>query len=641
MHATPLALDASPLALDAETMRRLGYAVVDMLVERAHDGDAPAIVRASRAEMELRLREQAPAQGRPFEELLEQLVEDVLPFAIRFDHPRNFSYIPSSGTWPGALGDFIAAACNFNAMFWMTAPGPSEVEVIVLDWFKEWLGYPPDAAGVLVSGGSAANLTALACARETRLGAMSDRVVAYVSDQAHSSFARAARLLGFQPDQVRVLPVDEQFRLRPDALEQAMLADEQAGREPLFVAATVGTTNTGAVDSLVDLEKIAHDHGAWFHVDGAYGGFAVLTERGRKAFAGIELADSVTMDPHKWLYQPYECGCVLVREGANLRSAFHISPDYLKDAAGELVEVNFADQGLQLARTTHALKLWLSLKFFGVDAFRTAIDRALDIAREAEDRIQSSPVLELLAPVALGIVCFRRRFDGASDEELDQLNRQLTADLVGSGDAVISSTSLRGRYAVRMCVLNHTTTRGDVMRVLDWFEQASQPDVTHEEESEWDERGRIAPTRGWLAPPDELEEALGQVPLLRSLNGDQLTRVLAAGATHVAAPGDTIVAQWESSRDLYLILGGRVEVQAEGKHVRDLGRGEFFGEFAAMDWGASFGYPRLGSVIAQTHTRLFSVPPETLGELMHEVPTLDRELRRVVRSRMYTPVEST
>src|SRR5436309_10493476 len=181
MNATPLALDASPLALDAETMRRIGYTVVDMLVDRAHDDSAPAIVRASRAEMERRLREPPPNEGRSFDELLAQLAQDVLPFAIRFDHPRNFSYIPSSGTWPGALGDFIAAACNFNAMFWMTAPGPSEVEVVVIDWFKEWLGYPAEAAGVLVSGGSAANLTALACARETRLGVMSERVVAYVS----------------------------------------------------------------------------------------------------------------------------------------------------------------------------------------------------------------------------------------------------------------------------------------------------------------------------------------------------------------------------------------------------------------------------------------------------------------------------
>jgi aromatic-L-amino-acid decarboxylase len=640
VNANPVTLDASPLALDVETMRRLGYAVVDLLVDRAAEADAPAIVRASRAELERRLREPPPADGQPFEELLSRLVEDVLPFAIRFDHPRNFAYIPSSGTWPGALGDFIAAACNFNAMFWMTAPGPSEVEVVVIDWFKEWLGYPPNAAGVLVSGGSAANLTALACARETRVGAMSDRVVAYVSDQAHSSFARAARLLGFQPDQVRVLPVDDRFRLRADVLEHAMVADERAGREPLFVAATAGTTNTGAVDPLAELAQLTHEHGAWFHVDGAYGGFAVLTDRGCAALAGIELADSVTMDPHKWLYQPYECGCVLVREGANLRSAFRISPDYLKDAAGELAEVNFADHGLQLARTTHALKLWLSLKFFGVDAFRTAIDRALDLAREAEERIRSSAELELLAPVDLAIVCFRRRFDDADDDEVDRMNRQLTSDLVASGDAVVSSTALRGRYANRMCILNHMTTREDVMQVLDWFERAPRPQVVRDEEPEWDERGRIVTARGWLAPPDELEEALAQVPLLRSLSSHQVARVLAVGAAHVFAPGETIVAQWESSRDLYLILGGRVEVLADGEHIRNLGRGEFFGEFAAVDWGASFGYPRLGSVIAQTHTRLFSVPAETLGELMREVPTLDREIRRVVRTRMYESAES-
>jgi aromatic-L-amino-acid/L-tryptophan decarboxylase len=628
-------MDASLLTLDAETMRRLGHAVVDLLVERSADTGGPPIVRATRAEMEERLREPPPEAAQPIEAILGQLREDILPFALRMDHPRNFAYIPSSGTWPGVLGDFIASACNLNAIFWKVCAGASQAEVVVLDWFKEWIGYPPQASGVLVSGGSAANLTAVACAREALLGAMSDRVVAYVSDQAHSSLARAARVLGFRPEQVRVLPGDERYRLRPEVLERAMLADERVGREPLLVAASAGTTNTGAIDPLAELAAVCREHGVWLHVDGAYGAFAALTERGRAALAGIELADSITLDPHKWLYQPYECGCLLVRDGATLVKAFHISPDYLKDAAGELAEVNFADQGLQLSRGTRALKLWMSLKSFGVGAFRSAVDQALDLAREAERRIRTSESLELLAPVTLGIVCFHRRFPGLAEEAVDQINRGLVTALEASGAAAVSTTTLRGRYAIRMCILNPRTTLEDVMGVLEWFERAPQPSLEPEVAGDRDEGEAMGAMRGWLAPPGSLGEALGRLPLLRSLPPEQLAQVTSTATERVAEAGETIVSQWEASREFYVILDGSVEVRADGNHLRELGTGEFFGELAAFDWGASFGYPRLASVIARARTRLVVLPSEELNQLMRDVPAVDRQIRRAMRQRLY------
>jgi Pyridoxal-dependent decarboxylase conserved domain len=237
-----------PLALDPETMRRLGYRAVDMLVERLTDASAPPIRRATPAELAARLGG-PPAPGpESFEAILEQLGTDVLPFATRGDHPGFFAFIPFSATWSGALGDLIASACNIYAGSWMESAGPSQVELEVLGWFKQWLGYPPGAEGLLVSGGSAANMTALACARETLVGAMRDDVVVYVSDQGHSSLARAARHLGFRPEQVRVLPVDDEYRLRPERVEAAISADERRGRRPLVVCANAGTTNTGAVD---------------------------------------------------------------------------------------------------------------------------------------------------------------------------------------------------------------------------------------------------------------------------------------------------------------------------------------------------------------------------------------------------------
>jgi glutamate/tyrosine decarboxylase-like PLP-dependent enzyme len=282
------------------------------------------------------------------------------------------------------------------------------------------------------------------------------------------------RVLGFAAEQVRALPVDEAYRLRPDALEAAVESDVRAGRQPFLVVANAGTTNTGAIDPLADIARIAAERDLWLHVDAAYGGFTVLTERGKRWLAGIEQADSVTLDPHKWLYQPYEVGCLLVREGTRLAGAFHVMPEYLQDTAVGGVEVNFADRGIQLTREARAFKLWLSLKYFGVAAFREAIDRSLDLALLAEERVRASSELELLSPATLGIVCFRRRPDGLAEEgTLERLNADLDRRLAQSGEGMISSTRVDGRYALRLCVLNHRSRADDVERVLGWLETAS------------------------------------------------------------------------------------------------------------------------------------------------------------------------
>jgi glutamate/tyrosine decarboxylase-like PLP-dependent enzyme len=467
---------ADPLAVDPDTMRELGYRVVDLVVDRlAGLGEQPAVRSASRAEMERRLREAAPERGQDFDQLLARLEQDVLPYASSSDHPRFFAYVPSCPTWPGVLGDVIAAGFNVYQGSWVESAGPSELELIVLDWFKEWIGYPRRAAGLLLSGGSAANLTAIACAARDRLDDRSQATI-YLSSHTHSSVARAARVLGFTDEQIRVLPVDSRYRIRRERLERAIQADRRAGRKPFLVIANAGTTNSGAIDPLTELAALCAEHGLWLHADAAYGGFAVLTERGRKLLAGLELADSVTLDPHKWLYQPYESGCLLMRDGRLLRQAFHMLPDYLSDAnVGEAQdEVNFSDLGLQLTRASRSLKLWLSLKYFGVDAFRAAIDRSLDLARHAQIRIETSQELELVSPAVLGVVCFRRRPAGVRDEaELEDLNAALIAGLAESGRGMISSTRLDGRFVLRLCVLNHNSSTTDVDEVLDYLGSSS------------------------------------------------------------------------------------------------------------------------------------------------------------------------
>src|SRR3954467_4168131 len=269
-------------------MRRVGCRPVALLGGRLADPTVPVLRRASPAEMAARLAEPPPAAPSEFAAVLERLSADVLPYMNRADHPRYFAFIPSCQTFPGAVGDFIASALNVYAGSWMEAAGPAQVELTVRGWFKSWLGYPEEAAGILLSGGSAANMTALACAREALIGPMSDRGVTYASDQAHSSVARAARLLGFRPEQLRVLPAGEDLRLAPRTLAHAIEADVAAGRAPPFASVSGGATNTGAVDALDALADVCRDHGVWLHVDAAYGGFAVLTDRGRAALRGIE-----------------------------------------------------------------------------------------------------------------------------------------------------------------------------------------------------------------------------------------------------------------------------------------------------------------------------------------------------------------
>src|SRR5205807_3101632 len=303
--------DRSPLSVDAETMRRLGYRTVDMLVDRLAGDPGPVVRAGDPVQLRDALSMPPPEQAVPFDAILEQLERDVLPFVARIGHPGYLAFIPGEGTWPGALGDLIASALNIDRCWWLGASGASRLEVVVLGWLRQWVGYPDEAAGVLVSGGSAANLTALACAREARLGVMSETAVVYMSDQTHSSMARAARALGFRPDQVRVIPTDGRQRLQVDALRAAIAADEAGGRKPLAVVANAGTTATGAVDPLRELSQVCRERGVWLHVDGAYGAFACLSERGRETLAGLELADSITLDPHKWLYQPIELGALL------------------------------------------------------------------------------------------------------------------------------------------------------------------------------------------------------------------------------------------------------------------------------------------------------------------------------------------
>jgi glutamate/tyrosine decarboxylase-like PLP-dependent enzyme len=585
----------SPLALTAEEMRALGYRTVDLLVDRLTGDPGPVVRAGSPEELRGRLGGPPPEAPRGYDEILATLERDVLPYVARISHPGYLAFIPGEGTWPGALADLIASALNVDTCWWLGASGPTTMELVVLDWFRQWVGYPEHASGVLVSGGSAANLTALACAREAYAGEM-----IYLSDQTHSSVARAARALGFSPDQVRVVPTDERGRIHVGALQSALAADRDAGRRPLALVANAGTTATGAVDALEELADTCHEHGVWLHVDGAYGAFACLTERGHGALAGLELADSITLDPHKWLYQPIEVGALLVRDGALLHRGFRIGAEYLEGVEAAEREVNFSDLGLQLTRSFRALKIWMSLQYFGVGAFRAAIDRSQDLAAHAERAIVASNELELLSPASLGIVTFRRRPSGIDDEAaLERINAALVEAIQDDGSVFVSTAWVRGRFALRLCILNHSTTEAEVDRALELaaalpVDTAPRAAVASYEPLE----------RGWLRRARLEASTLRAVPLFASLDDVQAALVLRESHEHQAAPGEPIVERWHLSRELYVVLEGLVEVTVDDETRRALGPGEFFGEVAALDWGAGYGRTRTATVTAVEETRL-------------------------------------
>ena len=455
----------SPLDLDLETMRRLGHRVADIVAE--HLGrirEERVIDSMSRVELGKELQRAAPREGVEFEELIATLQRSVFPYHAREPHPGFLAYVPSCPTFPAVLGDWIATGYNFFAGVWPVAAGPNEIEVVVLEWFREWMGLPPGSGGLLTTGGSAANLTAVVAARHqaSEAGADISKLMIYTSEQAHSSVTRAAWIAGIPRANVVTVAVDDDYRMLTSDLERCVSADRAEGLAPLMVVASAGTTNTGTIDPLHEIADYCLGQKLWLHVDAAYAGFAALTAEGKRMLSGLERADSLTLDPHKWLFVPFECGCLLVRDPATLTSAFRIMPEYLKDVQPGEEEVNFADRGEQLTRYSRALKVWMSVNYFGTDIIAQAIQEAMDRSRLLEELVRSSADFEILSPAQFGIVCFRAKPAGYDAGDLDSLNDRINVRVVSEGQFLISSTRLRGAFSLRMATLGFRTTMDDI-----------------------------------------------------------------------------------------------------------------------------------------------------------------------------------
>ncbi len=456
------------LRMAPELMLDLARKAAELVVERieglpgenAWDGEF-------RQELMDRLMEAPPEDGRPPVEVIEQAAREILPITLRLDHPRCFGFIPSSPTWPGVLADFMAAGYNINACTWLIASGPSQLELVVIDWLRRWLGYPESAGGLLTSGGSATSVDALAAAREA--AGHPERATVYMSNQSHSALIRAARIIGIRPECIRLVVNDGGFRLDMDALTRAVAEDRAAGFNPIAVCANAGASSTGAIDPLEAMADYCEAESIWLHVDAAYGGFAVVTERGKELLRGIERADSIGLDPHKWFFQPYETGGLLVKDIRTLENAFAVRHDILQDTVWGANHPNFSDSGLQLSRSFRALKIWMSVQTFGMAAFRRAVSKGMELAARAEEYIRESPVLELLNPASLGIVCFRVNPASADldEEALEKINRNVLARVFWEDRAFMSSTLLRKTFALRLCIINHNTTWDDVRETLE------------------------------------------------------------------------------------------------------------------------------------------------------------------------------
>jgi glutamate/tyrosine decarboxylase-like PLP-dependent enzyme len=444
------------LGLETDEMRRLGYWVVDRVVEHFEQGaDGPAINASPAGDLRAALGGPVPeAPGDPIE-AMQTLVDVALSNMQHGDHPRYFARVPGPSSYAGVLGDWLGTGFNVIAASWAGSSGPSTVELVALDWLRQLLGLPEGTEGILMSGGSLSNMTALAAAR-AHLGCG----VAYLSDQTHASIPRALTALGFPAEQVRVLRSDERLRLTEAAVAEAVRADRRRGLDPRFIIATGGTTNTGAVDELEGLAELAAAEGMWLHVDGAYGAPAALCPAGRAALRGLELADSLVLDPHKWLFAPYDVGCLFVRRPGVLDRAFSMRPEYLADVRPETAEVNFGDRSLELTRRSRALKLWLMLKVYGAERVRDAIERCIGLAEHAQRLLEADPGWEVVTPAQLGIVTFARP-DWNADE-----HAAAAAAMAAGGYATVTSTVLRDRPALRLCTINPLTTESEVEETL-------------------------------------------------------------------------------------------------------------------------------------------------------------------------------
>jgi aromatic-L-amino-acid/L-tryptophan decarboxylase len=433
----------------------------------------PVLAQVEPGEVAAALPEHPPAQGEPLQSILADVDRVIVPGLTHWNHPGFMAYFGITGSPPGILGETIAAALNVNAMLWRTSPAATELEQVTVRWAAELLGLPTAWFGQITDTASSSTLWALAAAREAagldiRTRGMAARadlppLRVYTSEEAHSSVEKACIVLGFGQEGLTKIPTDAGYRMRPDALREAVAADVTAGLRPVAAVATVGTTSSTSIDPVAEVADVCAEHGMWLHVDAAYGGAAAVVPELRGVLAGCERADSLVVNPHKWLLTPIDCSLLYTARPADMRAAFSLVPEYLRSSEEDVV--NLMDYGVALGRRFRSLKLWMVLRAYGAEGLAAIVSGHVELARRLEEAVHAEPGWELLAPVPFSTVCFRHHPVGVDDEaELRRRNEAILDRVNASGRALISHTDLKGRYALRVAIGNAATTAEHVDR---------------------------------------------------------------------------------------------------------------------------------------------------------------------------------
>jgi aromatic-L-amino-acid decarboxylase len=464
-----------PPTMSPDEFREAAHQAVDWIADYLRDiRDLPVVPDVQPGELIDRLPAAGPEQGESMDAILADFRDLIVPGITHWNHPRFFAYFSISASGPGILGEMLAAALNVNHMLWKTSPAATELEQVTLGWLRQWIGLPADFFGIIHDTASTGSLHAILAARElaapeARRTGIHPPLVLYASEHAHSSIDRGVLAAGIGLDNIRHVPSDDEFRMRPDALAAMIEADLAAGKKPFCAVATVGTTSTTSVDPIEDIGAIARRYKLWFHVDAAYAGSAALLEEHHHILDGAARADSLVVNPHKWLFTPVDISVLYTRQPDVMRRMLSLEevPPYLDTAARDRA-VNLSEYSLALGRRFRSLKLWFVLRYFGREGITRILRGHRDLARELAQKISADSRFELAAPVLFSLVCFRYRGS-------DQDNRDLLERINASGRAFLSGTTLHGKFVLRLAIGNVATTADDVRQTWEWIRSSALP----------------------------------------------------------------------------------------------------------------------------------------------------------------------
>ena len=475
----------SSLDLSREVLDDIATQVTTLVAEYlGHISERPIWEENHKGKTTSLLATELPLEGVPLQQLLEQC-RRIMELSRQNGHPRLFGYVVSPSTPIGAYADLIASTLNANVTSWRSAPAGTEVEQLVVRWLGSLIGYDDDAKGLLTSGGSMANMIALLIATRRKSGAEASRkglwnagppMTIYASEEVHMSIPKAADMLGFGRDNVRTVACDAERKMRVDELRKRIEEDQRQGLRPVCVVGSAGTVNTGAIDPLDQIAEVAREFDLWFHVDGAYGAPGAMDQSKKALFAGLERADSVSLDPHKWLYVPVDAGCLLFRDQAIAAKAFSTEDaDYIKlHGHADAEAFAYWDYGVELSRRFRALKVWLTLGYYGARRIAEAISKDISLAAYMGELVSQADDFELLAPVELSICCFRYVPKNTHGSDLNELNEKIMSAVQKSGRAYLSNATVHGKFALRACITNFRTTKADIEETLEVVRDAAK-----------------------------------------------------------------------------------------------------------------------------------------------------------------------